>query len=555
MNATAAALACFFVYWLGYRFYAKRIADKVFHLDARVPTPAHELQDGFDYVPTRRAVLFGHHYASIAGLSPMLGPAIAVIWGWLPAMIWVVLGTLFVGAVHDFSALVVSMRARGVSIGKVAESVIGPRAKSLFHAIIFFLIALAMGVFVQIVAQLFSSAFYPESVFPSFVMMVLAVVIGFLYYRKGFPLGPLTGVSFVLTLGAVFWSLRLPPPDLSVEAWSLVLLAYSFLAAVLPVWFLLQPRDFLNSLLLYLGLAATYVGFFVLGPDFQAPAVAMHPEGAPSLFPFVFIVIACGAISGFHGLVSSGTSAKQIDKETDATFVGYGGMMAESLLGLAAILVCTTGFIDAEAWQEHYQSWNVAQGLGQGMAAFIDGSARFLSQVGIPLEAGRTFIALMAVSFALTSLDSATRLLRFNIQEVAETLRLPALAHRFSSSLLAVAAIGFFAFFRVDGQPAGLALWALFGTTNQVLGGLTLLAVTLYLIQRRSSYLFAFVPMVFMLVTTITAMILNVRGFYGSGSHLLFVVGLILLVLALWLTVEGVVGLARARRRAESRST
>lgn len=550
MSATAAAIVCFVVYWLGYRFYAKRIANRVFRLDPNTVTPAHELQDGFDYVPSRKEVLFGHHYASIAGLSPMLGPAIAVIWGWLPAMIWVVLGTLFVGAVHDFSALVVSMRAKGVSIGKVAEEVIGPRAKSLFHAIIFFLIALAMGVFVQIVAQLFSSAFYPESVFPSFVIMALAVIMGFLYYRRGVPLGRLTAIAFLLTLGAVFWSLRLPRPDLSVETWSVVLLVYSFLAAVLPVWFLLQPRDFLNSLLLYLGLAGIYAGFFILGPDFQAPAVEMSPEGAPSLFPFVFIVIACGAISGFHGLVSSGTSAKQIDKETDATFVGYGAMMAESLLGLAAILVCTTGFVDAAAWQEHYQSWNVAQGLGNGMAAFIDGGALFLSQVGIPQEAGRTFIALLAVSFALTSLDSATRLLRFNIQEVAETLRLPALEHRVFSSLIAVAAIGFFAFFRVDGQPAGLALWALFGTTNQVLGGLTLLAVTLYLVQRRLSYFFALIPMVFMLVTTIVAMTLNVRTFYGSGNYLLLVVGLILLLLALWLTIEGVLGFARARDEA-----
>jgi carbon starvation protein len=547
MGATIAALACFAAYFLGYRFYAKRLADKVFRLDPNAITPAHELQDGFDYVPSRKPVLFGHHFASIAGLSPMLGPAIAVIWGWLPAMIWVVLGTLFVGAVHDFSALVVSMRAKGVSIGKVAETVIGPRAKSLFHVIIFFLIALAMGVFVQIVAQLFSSAFYPESVFPSFVLMALALAMGFLYYKKGFPLGLLTGAAFLLTLGAVFWSLRMPRPDLSVETWSVLLLVYSFLAAVLPVWLLLQPRDFLNSLLLYLGLAAIYVGFFVLRPEFVAPAIEIHPEGAPPLFPFVFIVIACGAISGFHGLVSSGTSAKQIDKETDATFIGYGAMMAESLLGLAAILVCTAGFIDADSWREHYQSWNVAQGLARGMTAFIDGSALFLSQVGIPREAGRTFIALMAVSFALTSLDSATRLLRFNIQEVAETLRLPALKNPFSSSVLAVAAIGFFAFFRVNGQPAGLALWALFGTTNQILGGLTLLTVTLYLIQRRLNYLFALIPMVFMLVTTIVAMILNVRGFYNSGSYLLLAVGLMLLLLALWLTVEGVLGFARAR--------
>jgi carbon starvation protein len=552
MSAALATLACFAAYLLGYHFYATRLASRVFRLDPKAVTPAHALQDGFDYVPSRKSVLFGHHYASIAGLSPMLGPAIAVIWGWVPAMIWVVLGTLLIGAVHDFSALVVSMRAKGMSIGKVAESIIGPRAKSLFHAIIFFLIALAMGVFVQVVSQLFSSAFYPEAVFPSFALMTLAVAMGLLFYKKGLPLVPLTAIGFLLTLGAVYLGLQLPRPDLSIDGWNSLLLVYAFLASVLPVWLLLQPRDFLNSLLLYLGLVSIFVGFLILRPDFAAPAIELSPDGAPPLFPFVFIVIACGAISGFHGLVSSGTTAKQINKETDATFIGYGGMIGESLLGLAAVLACTAGFASVGAWREHYASWNIAKGLGQSMAAFINGSAVFLSQLGIPESVGRAFIALVAVSFALTTLDSATRLLRFNIQEVSETLRVPALGNRYLSSLVAVAAIGFFAFFKVDGQPAGLALWALFGTTNQIMGGLTLLAVTLYLIQRRSNYLYTLLPMLFMLVTTITAMILNVRNFYKSGSYLLLAVGGILLVLAIWLTLEGVVRFARIRAETPS---
>ena len=550
MSAAAATLACFAAYLLGYRLYARYLAKKVFELDPKAVTPAHELQDGFDYVPSRKLVLFGHHYASIAGLSPMLGPAIAVIWGWVPAMIWVVFGTLLIGAVHDFGALVVSMRAKGKSIGKVAESIIGPRAKSLFHAIIFFLIALAMGVFVQVVAQLFTSAFYPEAVFPSFALMTLAVAMGILFYKKGVPLGPLTAVGFALTLIAVYLGLRLPKPDLSVDGWNAVLLVYAFLASVLPVWLLLQPRDFLNSLLLYLGLGSIFVGFLILRPDFVAPAVQTHPEGAPPLFPFVFIVIACGAISGFHGLVSSGTTAKQIDKETDATFIGYGGMIGESLLGLAAVLATTAGFVSAAAWREHYASWDVARGLGQSMSAFINGSGLFLSQLGLPEASGRAFIALVAVSFALTTLDSGTRLLRFNIQEVSATVRLPALGNRYVSSILAVAAIGFFAFFKVDGRPAGLALWALFGTTNQILGGLTLLTVTLYLIQRRANYLITLIPMIFMLVTTIVAMILNVRDFYNGNSYLLLVVGLILLVLAVWLTVEGVLRFKQTRAAA-----
>ncbi len=548
MSAALATLACFGTYLLGYHLYAKHLARHVFRLDASAVTPAHAMKDGYDYVPAKKYVLFGHHYASIAGLSPMLGPAIAVMWGWVPAMLWVVLGTLLIGAVHDFSALVVSMRARGESIGKVAESIIGRRAKSLFHAIIFFLIALAMGVFVQIVAQLFSSEFYPEAVFPTFALMALAVVMGVLFYRVGVPLGRLTAVAFPLTLGAVVLGLALPKPVLAPDAWSVVLLVYALLAAVLPVWLLLQPRDFLNSLLLYLGLAAIFGGFLIMRPDFVAPALDTHPEGAPPMFPFVFIVIACGAVSGFHALVSSGTTAKQIDSEADAPFIGYGAMVGESLLGLTAILACTAGFASADAWREHYASWDVAQGLGQSMSAFITGAGLFVSQVGIPVDTARAFVALVAVSFAMTTLDSGTRLLRYNIEEVSDTIGLGALRHRYLSSALAVVAIAFFAFFKIDGRPAGLVLWALFGTTNQLMGGLTLLTVTLYLMHHRRNYLYTLVPMVFLLVTTVIAMILNVRDFFQAGQGLLLAIGLILLLLALGLIVEAVRRFLEIRR-------
>lgn len=550
MTPALAALASLALYLVGYHVYARWLARHVFVLDPDAVTPAHALADGYDYVPARRYVLFGHHYASIAGLAPMLGPAIAVIWGWVPAMCWVVFGTLFIGAVHDFGALVVSMRARGKSIGKVAEDIIGPRAKTLFHVIIFFLIALAMGVFVQVVAQLFSPAYYPQSVLPSVALMGLAVAMGVLFYRRGMPLGPLTAVGFVLTLGAVYAGTVVEPPALSSTAWSGILLVYAFLASVLPVWLLLQPRDFLNSLLLYLGLATIFTGFVLLDPAFAAPPLDAHPEGAPPLYPFVFIVIACGAVSGFHGLVSSGTTAKQIDSETDARFIGYGGMIGESLLGLAAVLACTAGFASTDAWHAHYGSWDMAKGLGTSMAAFINGSAVFLNEIGVPLAIGQTFVALVAVSFALTTLDSATRLLRFNIEEIAETTRLPAVGNRYVASLLAVASIGFFAFYEIDGQPAGLALWALFGTTNQILGGLTLLTVTLYLMQRGRNYWCTLLPMLFMLVTTVIAMGIGIREFLDGRNYLLLAVGGLLLVLALWLIAEGVARLLAERRRA-----
>jgi len=544
-------LGCFALYLAGYHFYAKHLAVHIFQLDPEITTPAHQLQDGVDYLPTNRYVLFGHHYASIAGLSPMLGPAIAVIWGWVPAMLWVVLGTLFVGAVHDFGALVISMRARGMSVGKVAESIIGRRAKTLFHIITFFLIALAMGVFVHVCATLLSTAYNPEAIYPSATLIILAMGVGWLVYKKNVSIWKVSVVAFIITLAAVWIGIGLPTINFSLGRWSVLLLTYSFIASVLPVWMLLQPRDYINSLLLYLGLASIFLGFFVLRPEFAAPAIQTHPEGAPPLFPFVFIVIACGAISGFHGLVSSGTTAKQIDRESDATLIGYGGMIGESLLGLASVLACTAGFVTRDLWLAHYNSWESADGLGPNMQAFINGSALFLNQLGIPLELGQAFIALVAISFALTTLDSATRLLRFNISEMGETLHLPVLSNRYLASFLAVSVIGFFAFYQVDGQAAGLALWQLFGTTNQVLGGLTLLAVTLYLMQRKRPYWYTAAPMIFMLITTLTAMLIKIRDFWNDKTYLLLVLGGVILILSIWLAIEAGIRILRKDKLVE----
>ncbi|MCP4204762.1 MAG: carbon starvation protein A [bacterium] len=571
---------CFVGYFLGYYFYARYLARRVFALDPAASTPAHELEDGVDYVPTRPIVLFGHHWASITGLSPMLGPAVAVIWGWVPAMLWVVLGAIFVGCVHDFGALVVSMRARGMSIGKVTEGIVGSRAKTLFHLIIFFGIALAMGVFVYVIAVLFSiseswdpadpmadSASFPSAVFPSAFLILLAMAMGFLLYRKRFPLLPTTAVGFVLMLGGVLGGLEWPllwmdraswPGIGGWTGWISVLLAYSFIASVLPVWSLLQSRDFLNSLLLYLGLGLAYLGIFVSRPEFVAPAFRPEPAGAPSFFPFVFIIIACGAASGFHSLVSSGTTAKQIASEPHARTIGYGGMIGESLLGLLAVLACTAGVLSAggasasEVWRATYKDWGTMQSLGTQVGVFITGAAGFIGKLGfVDHELATAFIAMVVVSFALTTLDSATRLLRFNISEIGETLGWRFLNNRFVASILAVAVIAFFAFYEIDGKPAGLALWRLFGTINQLLAGLALLVVTLYLVQRGKNPWFTGVPMVFMLVSTLVAMVSNLRGFWlqwAEGGAILFVVGSILLLLALWLAVEAAYALAKARR-------
>ena len=556
MSPLLATLVCFGLYYLGYRFYGRRIGRRAFELDDSRPTPAHQFADGHDYVPTRKAVLFGHHYASIAGLAPMLGPAIAVIWGWVPAMIWVVLGTLLVGAVHDFSALCISIRAKGKSIGRIAEDIIGRRAKYLFHVLIVFLIGLAMGVFVQVVAQLFSSIFYPEAVAPSTAVMVLAVAIGYLSYRKGVPLRYLVPVGAALLFVSIWLGMAvIPAPDLSTTAWSYILLGYAFCASVLPVWLLLQPRDFLNSILLYLGLIAIFVSFVIQNPEFAAPAYNPQPADAPPIYPFVFIVIACGAVSGFHALVSSGTTAKQINKESDAPFIGYGGMIGESLLGLSAVLACTAGFASRDLWHQHFSSWNAANGLAQKLDAYITGAANFMVTLGIPVEAGKAFMALVAVSFALTTLDSATRILRYNIEEISESIKAPFLGNRHLASFLAVVIIGFFALMKVPSGtgemvPAGTALWALFGTTNQIMAGLTLLSVTLYLYFRKKPFAFALIPMVFMVATTIAAMIYNIREYASSGNVVLLVVGGAIMALAIGLVFEGILRFTRGREAA-----
>jgi len=547
MTPLAATAICLVVYLVAYKIYAKHLSRRLYELSDERQTPAHALRDEVDYVPANRFVLFGHHYASITGLSPMLGPAIAVIWGWLPAMIWVVVGAVFVGAVHDFGALAVSIRARGTSIGKIAEALIGQRAKGLFLIIIFFLIALAMGVFVDVVATLFSPAFYPESVLPTAALMGVAVAMGFAVYRRGYRLGYVTAAGFVAMLFFVWLGMSTPIVGPSAVQWKWLLLGYAFAASVLPVWMLLQPRDYINSLLLYLGLGGMYVGLVVMNPRFMAPAIDLNPAGAPPIFPFVFIVIACGAASGFHALVSSGTTAKQLDKETDAVFIGYGAMLGESLLGLMAVLACTAGFISRDQWLAHYATWQTAEGLGNNISAFINGTSHFLSALGVPTEVGSTFIAVVVVSFALTTLDSATRLLRYNISEIGETVRVPALGNRFVASLLAVLSIGFFAFYELDGQAAGLALWQLFGTTNQLMAGLALLTVTLYLLRRGKPIVYTLVPMLFMLVSTLAAMLSKLRDFWKAGDWVLFATGGLLLVLAVWLAVEAALAVRRYR--------
>jgi len=582
MPAAFAAGGALLVYFLGYRFYSGWLSRKVFRLNDDRPTPAHVQRDGVDFLPTRPPVLFGHHYASIAGLAPMLGPAVAVFWGWVPALLWVVFGAVLIGAVHDFSALVLSVRHRGESIGTLCEAILGPRAKALFLSLIFFCISLAMGVFVFVLSRLFTwgtdfdpnrldlaTTSFPESVLPSAGLMGVAVVAGWLLYKKGARLLPVAVGGYLLLLLLVWAGYCFPV--LGVEdssswpestTWIWILLGYAWLASVLPVWSLLQARDFLNALLLASGLVLMYLGFFIGNPTFEAPAFNPNPEGAPPIFPFVFITIACGAVSGFHALVSSGTTARQLDKESHARPIGYGGMLAESLLALLAVLACTCTLGGKEAWAKVYVNWGAVQGLDQKLGVFIRGAASFIQEVGIPGQLAVTLVAMVVVSFALTTLDSATRLLRFNLEEIGKALdSFPGgrvlsglLGNRFLASALACASIAFFAFYEVDGRPAGLALWQLFGGSNQLIAGLALLTGAAWLRQKGRVSWPLLVPAFGMLALTLGALVWKMNAFIQQGETLLFALAGILVLIGLGVGAAGVAALRSGNQPTETGS-
>ncbi len=541
MNSIAIALLALVSFTLAYRFYATYLSQKIFELNPENTTPAHEFHDGVDYVPAKKGILFGHHFTSIAGAAPIVGPAIAVIWGWLPALLWIILGTILIGGVHDLGALVVSIRSNGKSIGELTSDLISPRARTLFLLIIFFLLWVVLAVFALIIAILFIQ--YPETVLPVSIEMLLAIAVGFCFYKTRLgEIGPtliaVILVCFFCYLGTVY-PLKLGDTFMGSElfSWIILVLIYSFLAAVLPVWLLLQPRDFINAGWLFLGLGSMYAGLFILRPDVAAPAVQLNPTGAPPIFPYLFIIIACGAVSGFHSLVSSGTTAKQLNREQDAKAIGYGAMLGEGALATMAILACTAGFADKAAWSKHYVSWEAAEGLGAKIGAFVQGGAKFMAACGIPHEFAVTLTGVIIISFALTSIDTATRLQRYIITELADGLGLGILKNRYLSGLLAVFTAYLLCISKGAGK-GGMVLWPLFGTTNQLLAGLALLVITLYLARKGKPIIYTLLPMIFIMGMTLWAMLLNIRQYIKDDNWLVAVIGSVILILALWLVYE-----------------
>ncbi|MCS5635860.1 MAG: carbon starvation protein A [Myxococcota bacterium] len=553
MDAALLAGIVFVAFALGYRFYSRFLARRIFALGDDESVPAQELEDGIDYVPTRRGVLWGHHFASIAGAAPIVGPAIAVIWGWAPALVWVCLGTVFMGATHDFAALVISARNRGRSIGEIAGRVIGPRVKTLFLLIITLLIWVVLAVFAYIIATLFVST--PSSIFPINVQIIVAITIGWLIYRRQIPILIPSLVGYGVLLLAIFYGESFADSfpairEVPVLTWVWILLVYSFVASVLPVWLLLQPRDYLNSHQLVTGLVLLVAGLLVLRPAIVAPALNASPEGAPPLLPFLFVTIACGAISGFHGLVSSGTTSKQLARMSDARPIGYGGMLAEGLLGLMAVLAATAGFATSEEWWQHYSSWGAANGLAAKLDAFVSGGATFVGSLGIPVDTAKTLMAVIVIAFAATSLDTGARIQRLVIAELADTYGLRPLTNRFVASAVGIGAALLLAVTQ-GGGTGGLALWPLFGTTNQLVASVTLLVVSIWLQRRGRAIVYTVIPMLLVSTVTAWAMLGNLVDYYSGFDELwlLALSGSLVLVLDVWIMLEGIAMLLAERGR------
>ncbi|MCF2596835.1 carbon starvation protein A [Pseudoflavonifractor phocaeensis] len=554
MNAVLVLLVGCAILIAGYVFYGSWLAKQWGVDDSRV-TPAHEMEDGMDYVPAKAPVLMGHHFSSIAGAGPINGPIQAAVFGWVPVVLWVLIGGIFFGAVHDYGALFASIRHKGQSIGEVVAANIGERAKKLFIIFSYLTLILVVAAFASIVAGTFNGftadGAYNEAnasvAMISILFIVMAVLFGFFVYRKGAPLSVATVVGVIALVACLVIGLKFHPIYLSAKTWMWIIGVYILIASVAPVWILLQPRDYLSSFLLYGMMIIAVVGVIgagVMGQNLsmEIPAFTGWKDQMTSLgyiFPALFVTIACGAISGFHSLVGSGTTAKQLDHERDAKPIAYGGMLIECALAL--ISLCAVGFI----WSEY-----AAGDIRVPTQVFATGLSRMVACIP-GLEATQSTISALLVlavsAFCLTSLDTATRLARYMFQEFwlkpGETYKdvtgfKAVLCNPYvATGITVVLGIGL-------GMSGYGIIWPLFGAANQLLAALALLAVAAWLGNiGRNNKMFLF-PMAFMLVVTLTSLVFTVQAQLAdlskAGAPIRLVIAVILFVLALVLAWEGI---------------
>ena len=555
MSAIVPALIGMIAIAGGYFFYSKFIAEKIYQLDPDFETPAHSLRDDIDFIPTNRVVLWGHHFTAVAGAAPIIGPAIAVVWGWLPAFIWVIGGTIFFAGVHDFGAIWASVRNEGRSVGSLTGDVVSLRARTLFMIVIFFLLMMVNAVFAVAISNAFVAT--PSSVIPAWSAIAVAVAIGVLIYRVKVPILWPTVIGTIILYAVIYVGdqvpVSLPETFMGLGAapqWIIILFIYATIASLLPVWLLLQPRDYINGIQLIIGLALLFGAVFSANPTVVAPIYnTAVPEGTPPLVPLLFVTIACGALSGFHGLVASGTTSKQLNKETDARFVGYLGSSGEGLLALVTIIAVSAGFASLGEWQTTYAEF----GGTIGIPTFVAGGSQIVAD-GTPLsrEFAATLLAVMAVLFAGTTMDAGVRLQRYIVQEWGTIYKIPALQNGYIATFAAVAACLALAFGAGgrDGQ-GGMTIWPLFGTTNQLLAGLTLLVLSVMLVKLGRRYIFTLVPMVFVTLMSLAAAVYQLWDlFWRAPNYLLGAVDVVIIIMAIFVLLESQSAFTREKRAA-----
>ncbi|AWW30458.1 carbon starvation protein A [Echinicola strongylocentroti] len=520
--AAAILIAAYFIYG--------KFVFKKFDIRNDRVTPSHKYQDGVDYEPSRPIVVLGHHFASIAGAGPIVGPIIAVTFGWVPAVIWILVGGIFFGAVHDLGSMVASLRTEGKSIGTIIDNTIGHRGKQLFMLFSFSTLILVIAVFADIIAKTFINN--PGVASASILFIALAIVFGLVNkmvaHRKSlFLITSIIGVALMYYF--VYLGMQLPF-KLDYQLWLYILLAYAFIASVTPVSLLLQPRDYLNSFLLYGLIIFAVAGVLFANPDIKMDSqVHVTSENLGYLFPVLFVTIACGAISGFHSLVASGTTSKQIDKETDAKVVGFGGMLIESFLAIIAV-----GAVIVLS-RDEYASTLVAKGP---VTMFSDGLGAMIGSLGIPEGLAVSFVALTVSAFALTTLDTCTRLARFTFQEYFEGVEGPIGKTLSTNRYLSTGIVVILSILLIS-SGGFTTLWPIFGSANQLLAALALLAVAVWLIKKRVNATFVVIPMFFMFTVTLTSLgIFAWKNFMDQAYVLsiiaggLFVLSIVLIILA-----------------------
>lgn len=532
MNTVLIAIVGLAWFFFAYRWYSRRIDRELVHPDNNRPTPGKEVNDNLDYVPTKPMVLFGHHFSSIAGAGPIVGPILALsLFGWLPALIWILVGSALIGAVHDYTALMVSIRNRGVSVVEIAGKAVSNLARWIFSAFVWFALVLVQAVFAVLTAQTLVEK--PEIVVPTLGIVALAMLFGTTVIRRGFNLtigtiGALVLIFVLILVGDHY------PIVASYDFWLVVFIVYAFTAAVLPVWFLLQPRDYLSVYILLIGMVAGFVGLLVLHPTVNAPAFISYTSKQGPIWPMLFIIVACGAVSGFHCLVSSGTTAKQLRCESDGRKIAFGGMLTEGALALLVILLMGGVLYWGKAPSEAMSGFVFQNLLGQSAnIAFGTALGRAMASLGIPLGIGIAFGVLMLNAFILTTLDTTVRLSRYIVQETVGQ-KSKFFANRYIAAGLGLA----LAYYFCQGGN-WKTIWPLFGASNQLVGALTLMVVTAYYITFKRPTGYTFIPALFMTITTEAALVYQLFWvFIPSSKWLLSVVAIVLMLLGLLVTVE-----------------